>query len=151
MYSEKDILEINGRIRKTLSAFIPTLIVLIAVYVAALIIPVRWLVYAAGILICIAIVYGLVNCLIPQMRYRRFLLDMASGLSREMQGTIVEIAQKEDLQDGVRVLPVRIFLDAEQDERIVYLNASKADLFPQAGEKVALRCYGRHIREAMKG
>ncbi len=86
--------------------------------------------------------------LYPCIHYRTFLVDMASGLTREMQGTIVEISNNEDLQDGVRVLPVRILLDAEQDERIVYLNVSKQDLFPGEGTRVNLSCYGRHIKEA---
>ena len=77
-------------------------------------------------------------------------MEMEAGLSREMRGRIVEVSNKEDLQDGVRVLPVRIYLEDEQDERIVYLNASKKDMFPNEGENVILHCYGRHIRGVEK-
>ena len=59
------------------------------------------------------------------------------------------ITDQEDLQDGVRVLPVHIFLESEQDERIVYLDVSKADQFPAPGARVRLNCFGRHIKEAV--
>ena len=44
----------------------------------------------------------------------------------------------------------RLRLETAEDagaERIVYLNASKREGFPPAGTPVALRCFGRHIRE----
>lgn len=148
MYSERDIIDINSKIKKNFQMLVPMLILLIAAYVAALLMAAQWLVYAVGALICVVACYGVIACLAPNMRYRRFLLDMQEGLSREMKGRIVEISHKSDYQDGVRVLPVRIFLESEQDERIVYLNASKTEDFPAEGETVVLRCYGRHIREA---
>ena len=39
----------------------------------------------------------------------------------------------------------RIWLDSEDDERIIYLNVSKRDRFPGEGEWVRLRLYGRHV------
>ena len=150
MYSEKDLIEINGKIKKNIRVWAPILLVLAAVYAAALIIRIKWLVYAAAVLLCIAACYGILAYLIPNTRYRRFLMDMEEGLSREIRGRIVEISDQEDMQDGVRVLPVRIYLEDEQDERIVYLNASKKAMFPDAGENVILHCYGRHIRNAEK-
>lgn len=150
MYSEKDLIEINGKIKKNIRVWAPIIVVLAAIYAAALIFRVQWLAYAAAVLISIAACYGILAYLIPNTRYRRFLMDMEEGLSREMKGRIVEISNKEDLQDGVRVLPVRIYLEDEQDERIVYLNASKKDMFPGEGENVILHCYGRHIRNAEK-
>lgn len=147
MYSEKDLIEINGKIKKNVRVWAPILVVLAAVYVAALFLRVQWLAYAAAVLISIAACYGILAYLIPNTRYRRFLMDMEAGLSREMRGRIVEVSNKEDLQDGVRVLPVRIQLADEDDERIVYLNVSKAEGFPAAGTDVKLSCYGRHIKE----
>ena len=66
-----------------------------------------------------------------------------------MHGTIVSVSDTPEEQDGAMVLPVHLLLTEEQDERIVYLNASKADLFPKTGTEVLLRCCGRHIREAI--
>ena len=146
LYSERDMIEINRRIRGDLLALIPVLAALAAVYVYALAAGVQWLAMAAGPLIFVAACYGFLACLWPNLRYRRFLLDMDQGLSREMRGSVVDIAGTAELQDGAMVLPVRIFLDDAGDERIVYLNASKREGFPGPGTPVALRCYGRHIR-----
>lgn len=147
MYSEKDIIDINIKIKKNFQILVPMLLLLIVAYVAALLMAAQGMVYVVGALICVVTCYGIIACFAPNMRYRRFLLDMQEGLSREMKGRIVEISHKSDYQDGVRVLPVRIFLESEQDERIVYLNVSKTEGFPAEGETVVLRCYGRHIRE----
>jgi len=86
----------------------------------------------------------------PCVRYMVFLRDMADGIGRELTGSVVEISAQEELQDGVRVLPVRFFLDSEQDERIVYLNATKTEHFPKAGEQLTLKCFGRHIKEIVR-
>ena len=147
MYSEKDFTDIQSRIRKVLIVLLPLLAVILAAYVYALANRVAWLAYAAGVLLFIAGCYGIVDWLWPNVRYKGFLQDMQSGLSREMRGTVVEIAGQAELQDGAQVLPVRILLADEDDERIVYLNASKAADFPGPGTPVALKCYGRHIKE----
>ena len=81
------------------------------------------------------------------MRYRLFLRDMRNGLTREMRGTILSVASEAEMQDGARVLPVHLMLTEEQDERIVYLNASKAADFPKPGAEVLVKLYGRHIRQ----
>ena len=83
----------------------------------------------------------------PCIRYMFFLNDMEKGIGRELKGCVVEISAQEEMQDGVRVLPVRFFLEGEEDERIVYLNATKTEFFPKAGDKVTLKCFGRHIKE----
>ena len=147
MYSEKDSNEIQSRIRKVLFVLVPVLAAILAAYVVALAKRVPWLAYTAGILLFVAGCYGIVDWLWPNLRYRSFLRDMENGLSREMRGSVVAIAEQPELQDGARVLPVRILLADEDDERIVYLNASKAADFPAPGANVALKCYGRHIRE----
>ena len=149
LYSERDMIEINRRIRGNLLALIPVLAALAAVYVYALAAGVQWLAMAAGPLIFVAACYGFLACLWPNLRYRRFLLDMDQGLSREMRGSVVDIAGTAELQDGAMVLPVRIFLDDAGDERIVYLNASKRAMMPQPGVAVTLRCFGRHIRSVV--
>ena len=118
-----------------------------AAYVASMVVRTQAGAMVAAVLIVATVCFGCGMYLYPCIRYRCFLVDMEEGLSREMAGTIVEVAQEEDLQDGVRVLPVRILLDEEQDERIVYLNASKAEGFPPSGTKVKLNCFGRHIKE----
>ena len=146
MYSQEDVQVISGKIRKNLLVLIPVVAAILIGYVAALAARVQWLAMLLGPALFVAVCYGLCAYIIPNVRYRNFLNDMQKGLSRQMRGTVVEIAQTAEPQDGAMVLPVRLLLTEEQDERIVYLNASKADRFPKPGTEVALQLYGRHIR-----
>ena len=149
MYTQQDMIEITRRLKKygAITGVIEA--IMIAGYVLGLVKRWQAMVMVFGGLIFCALCYMFVMYLLPCIRYRNFLRDMNTGLGREIEGTIVEISGNEDLQDGVRVLPVRILLKSEDDERIVYLNASKADLFPKEGVDVRLSCYGRHIKEVL--
>lgn len=147
MYSENDIKDINHRIKVNLRVLLPILAIMLAGYIVALVMAVEWLVMTLGGMLFVVACYGVLAYLRPNMRYRRFLLDMNEGLTRNLEGSIVAVSEQEDLQDGVRVLPVHIMLAEEQDERIIYLNASKAEAFPKPGTAVDVHCYGRHIRE----
>lgn len=149
MYTENDMKEIVRRIKKYLAIWIPILAALLVGYVLGL--KNRWEIWVMvdGALIFSVIVFAWIMFLYPSIRYRGFLRDMNKGLAREVSGTVLEISEQEDLQDGVRVLPVRIQLDKEDDERIIYLNASKKELFPGEGSKVRLNCFGRHIKEVI--
>ena len=169
MYTEQDLNVINARIRKNWLVLGPILAALLAGYIYALSAGIEWLAMVLGALLFVAACYGLLAYLIPNMRYRGFLLDMEAGLSRDVRWTIVEISGTPELQDGAMVLPVRVLLDSDepaaaigasaqsrrlgleeekdtQGERIVYLNASKRDQFPKAGAEVLLHCYGRHVK-----
>lgn len=149
MYTQQDMNEIIQRLKKYWSITGVIEAIILAFYVLGMI--KRWeiAVMVSGALFFIVICYMFVMYLLPCIRYQGFLRDMNSGLGREIEGTIVEISANEDLQDGVRVLPVRILLKKEDDERIVYLNASKKELFPKEGAEVRLNCYGRHIKEVV--
>lgn len=169
MYSEQDFNEINGKIRKNWLALGPVLAALLAAYVYGFVARIKWLAMTAGPLLFVAACFGVLAWLWPNGRYKRFLEDMESGLSREVRGTIVEIGETAELQDGARVLPVRVKLEPDEarasleasvasrrlslesredteDERIVYLNASKREGFPEEGSAVRLDCFGRHIK-----
>ena len=170
MYTEQDLNVINACIRKNWLVLGPILAALLAGYIYALSAGIEWLAMVLGALLFVAACYGLLAYLIPNMRYRGFLLDMEAGLSRDVRGTIVEISGTAELQDGAMVLPVRVKLDPDQlessmpvgtveskrlglesnedteDERIVYLNTSKRAMLPGPGTEVVLHCYGRHIK-----
>ena len=175
MYSERDMAEINGKIRKSCLALGPVLAALAAAYVYALSARVKWLAMVAGPLLFVAACFGFLFFLWPNLRYRGFLRDMQQGLSRDVKGTIVSISEDAQLQDGAMVLPVRVRLDPDadaaeakqtsalaerlrletdddtRDERIVYLNASKRAGFPGPGARVTLHCFGRHIMRVESG
>lgn len=146
MYTERDMIEINARIRRNWLVLAPVLAALAAVFAVGLARRVEWLAMAGAGLLAAALCFGITFFLLPNGRYRAFLTDMQDGLSREMTGRVVSVAEKPEMQDGARVLPVHILLAEEQDERIVYLNASKADRFPPVGTDVRLSLYGRHIK-----
>lgn len=147
MYTQQDRDQAKNRIRKYCVIMAVIEAVLIALYVVC--IKQRWQValIADGCAMFAVICFMWLMFIWPCIRYNGFLRDMSEGIGRKLEGSIVEISQQEDLQDGVRVLPVRIFLKEEQDERIVYLNATKAENFPKAGAEVRLNCFGRHIKE----
>ena len=147
MYSERDVIEIKRRIGRNLAVLIPVAAAILAAYVYALRERVEWLAMLMGATLFVAVCYGLIAYLIPNIRYRLFLRDMQTGLTREMRGTILSVSDQAEDQDGARVLPVHMQLSEDGDERIVYLNAAKADGFPAPGAEVLLRLYGRHIRE----
>lgn len=171
MYTERDMAVINGRIRKNWLVLTPILAAILAAFIYALHAGIRWLAMVMGPLLFVAACYGLLAYLLPNLRYRGFLEDLEKGLSRDVRGTIVEISDQETYQDGARVLPVRVRLAPDEadgrtfthastlserlrleqeedtgDERIVYLNVSKRDIFPNPGEAVLLHCFGRHIK-----
>ena len=147
MYTEQDRIQIRQRITK----YSLITAVIFAAQIALLVVGLkqRWEIGIAVIACSMfaVICFMWLMFLWPCIRYSIFLKDMSEGLGREVVGSVVEVSQQEDVQDGVRVLPVRIFLESEQDERIVYLNSSKAEGFPKPGEKVRLKCFGRHIKE----
>ena len=170
MYSERDMLEINGRIRRGWLVLTPVLAVFAAAFVFALAKRNHTLALVAAPLLIVAFIYGFVAHLWPNLRYRRFLQDMENGLSRDVRGVIVNVSDEAELQDGAMVLPVRVQLteveggaqngasalseriqkleagEDTREERIVYLNASKRDRLPSVGATVTLHCFGRHIR-----
>lgn len=149
MYSERDTLEINRRIRRCRTALLPVLLAFLSLSVAGYIRRVRWLALGALALLAVSACFGIGFFLWPRLRYRAFLRDMSEGLSREMVGRVVSVAERAELQDGAMVLPVHILLTAEQDERIIYLNASKRDGMPPVGTEARFKLYGRHIREIL--
>ena len=151
MYSERDRAELGRTIRRCALQMAAALAALLALAVVGYARRLLWLALGAMALFAVTVCFGAIFRLSPCLRYRRFLTDMENGLSREMTGRVVAVADADELQDGARVLPVRIFVDQAQDERVVYLNVSKRALFPAEGTRVRLKLYGRHIREVAPG
>ena len=147
MYSEADFSAIRRRILRIRAALIPALLALAGLAVLSLVRRWKALAYLSAAGLAVAAVFGIAFYLIPCLRYLRFLNDLKAGLSRKMTGTVVSVAGESEIQDGARVLPVHLLLDDPQDERIIYLNASKRDLFPGPGARVTVTLCGRHIRE----
>lgn len=148
MYSEQDERIIRQRITKYSVIMGVGMAILLAAFIVGLNVRSRALVMAAGVALFAYACFMWGMLVYPCVKYRRFLADMKDGLTKEIDCTILEIVNKEEMQDGVRVLPVHVFLDDEQDERILYANVSKLDQMPGKGAKAHLGCFGRHIKEA---
>ena len=147
MYTEQDFLDIRRRISRYGVALTAVLAALIAVFCVSLIRRFQAGVMISAALLAVAAVFGLGFFIIPCQRYLKFLTDLRDGLSREMAGTVVSVAEAAEPQDGALVLPVHLLLRDEDDERIIYLNASKRELFPGPGAQVRVKLCGRHIRD----
>lgn len=147
MYTENDKIQIRQSVVKYSCILAVMAIGLITLYVLGLKWGLQWVSQVTGAVLYGVICYMWLMYLWPCIRYWVFLKDMGKGLSREVTGRVVEVSGEEELQDGVRVYPVRILLDVEEDERIVYLNVSKSAGFPASGARVRLNCFGRHIKE----
>ncbi len=148
MYSEQDGKIIRQRIKKYSVIMGVGMAALLAAFIVGLNVRSKALVMVAGVALFVYACFMWVMLIYPCVKYNRFLADMRDGLTKEIDCTILEIADKEETQDGVRVLPVHVFLDDEQDERILYVNVSKLDQLPKEGAKAHLGCFGRHIKEA---
>ena len=150
MYSEQDSKEIRLRIRKYAIITVIGALILLGASITGMTVNVRSkaLTMGASIALYVYICYMVVMYIYPCAKYNGFLNDMKVGLTKEVDCTILEISDKEELQDGVRVRPVRVFLEDEQDERILYINVSKLDQMPAVGAKTHFGCFGRHIKEA---
>lgn len=149
MYSDKDIADISRRITRYRLTLLPVLAALAALAVLGYVRRVQWLAMGGLAVLAAAACFGLIYFLLPCLRYRAFLTDMQTGLSREMVGSVVSVSEEVEPQDGARVHQVHILLTEEQDERIVYLNDAKRDMMPPVGAEARFRLYGRHIREIL--
>lgn len=168
MYTQRDLQQVNAALRREWFILGPVLLVLAGAYVYALAARVRWLAMVCGSLLFVVLCYGLLARIRPLMRYRRFLRDLEQGLTRQVRGTVLQIGERAELQDGAMVLPVRLLLAegepsvrreslaAERlnartgtddgNERILYINYSKRQAMPRVGQRATFTCFGRHIR-----
>ena len=150
MYSEQDKIEISKRLKKYVTIMIVGLLVCLAVSVVGMLHSVRSLplTMLGGVGLFVFACFMWMMFVYPNIKYGGYLKDMDQGLTKNMDCTVLEIDEKEELQDGVRVYPVHVFLEDEQDERILYIDVSKMDQMPKKGEKAHFGCFGRHIKEA---
>ena len=150
MYTQTDVTQAKQSIRKDIIVAIPLIAATVALYVYGIQAGIRWVVFVAGALFFIVCCFLWSMYFWPHIRYYRFLHDINTGLSREMHGKLERIGEENELQDGVWVRSVYVFLEEEQDERILYINIDKMGELPAVGMPLNVRCYGRHIRAVEK-
>ena len=118
--------------------------VLLAAYVAGIALGRRWMMLAALLLGFIAALFLGDLCLLPALRYRRFLRELETGLRRSVMCTVDFLKPEAELQDGARVREMQVRLD-DGDSRIFYVNVDHAGQIPGPGAQIELESYGRHV------
>ena len=119
-------------------------LVLLAAYVAGIALGRRWMMLAALLLGFIAALFLGDLCLLPALRYRKFLRELETGLRRSAICTVDFLKEEAEMQDGVRVREMQVRL-GDGDSRIFYVNADHADQVPEPGAQIELESYGRHV------
>ena len=119
-------------------------LVLLAAYIAGIALGWRWAMLAALLLAFVAALFLGDLCLLPALRYRRFLQELDSGLRRRTVCTVESLKEEAGMQDGARVRELKVRLD-DGDSRIFYVNADHADQIPEPGAEIELESCGRHV------
>ena len=117
---------------------------LLAAYVVGIALGRRWMMLAALLLGFIAALFLGDLCLLPALRYRKFLRELETGLRRSAICTVDFLKEEAEMQDGVRVREMQVRL-GDGDSRIFYVNADHADQVPEPGAQIELESYGRHV------
>ena len=120
-------------------------LVLLAAYVAGILLGWRWAMLAALLLAFVAALFLGDLCLLPALRYRKFLRDLDRGLRRSAICTVDSLKEEAVMQDGARVRELQVRLSADGDSRIFYVNADHADQIPEPGAEIELESCGRHV------
>lgn len=119
-------------------------LVLLAAYVAGIALGRRWMMLAA-LLLAFAVALFLGDlCLLPALRYRKFLRELETGLRRSAICTVDSLKPEAEMQDGARVREMQVRL-SDGDSRIFYVNVDHADQVPEPGAQIELESYGRHV------
>ena len=117
---------------------------LLAAYVAGIALGRRWAMLAALLLGFIVAVFLGDLCLLPALRYRRFLRELDEGLRRRAICTVDGLKDEIETRDGARVRKLQVRL-SDGDSRIFYVNADCAARIPEPGARIELESCGRHV------
>ena len=119
-------------------------LVLLAAYVAGILLGWRWAMLAALLLAFVVALFLGDLCLLPALRYRKFLRELDRGLRRSVTCTVASLKEEAGIQDGARVRELQVRLD-DGDSRIFYVNADHAGQIPEEGTEIELESCGRHV------
>ena len=148
MYDQKDFEANMKQLRRELLVFgLISVPFLIAIGVSFAV-RIEWLTSALSILYG-AIAIFLYNLRIaPVTAYRRYLRDIASGLKRESQGTLVSLERAEAFKEGVRFYTLLVNIDPKLDpegERLFYFDVCKPLPEVREGDQVHVLSHGNYV------
>ena len=118
---------------------------LLVAYVAGIALGWRWAMLAALLLAFVVALFLGEMCLLPALRYRKFLRELDTGLRRSVVCTVDSLKEEAGIQDGARVRELQVRLNADGDSRIFYVNADHASQIPEPGAQIELESCGRHV------
>ena len=144
LYTEGDRTRAERLVRKWTLILGGGELVLLAAYVAEIALGRRWMMLAVLLLAFVVALFLGEMCLLPTLRYRKFLRELETGLRRSAICTVDCLKEEAELQDGARVREMQVRL-SDGDSRIFYVNVDHADQVPEPGAQIELESYGRHV------
>lgn len=84
----------------------------------------------------------------PLLSYRRYLREIKGGLSRDVQGVVIQFDEGPTFRDGLNFYAMIVNIgdvDNPEDERLLYWDAHLPRPQIQAGDRVRARAHGNDI------
>lgn len=128
LYTQRDTEENRSRVKREGVKMVLCALPFVAMAVAGFILRNELLCAAGCILLSAMLIFTTDLCLMPVVRYGRFLRDIHNGLQRTTVGTLVRLGEDEVYEDGVYFseLMINIYENmSEEGERRFLLDRSK--------------------------
>ncbi|MBR5287546.1 MAG: hypothetical protein IKU34_03010 [Clostridia bacterium] len=148
MYSEKDAMINGGQIRKEAVKILLCMLPFLAAAVAAFIVRLEPVCIAATIAAGSVMLFLWDLRLGPLFRYKAFLREIQSGLTRETVGALVRVSPDPVYQDGVysHEMIINIYEDmSEEGERRFLLDCTKSFDEKMMGQDVVIISHGSYV------
>jgi len=152
IYREEDRIFAEKKVRQAKILLAICLAVPLAFFVTAL--CVRWekvCIISGGAMFFVGYFVGDMR-LRPAWRFRRFLREIATGLSTQRTFVLNHAETQPRHEDGVQVLELQVALDDPKAadsklgaDRILYMRADRMPDWVKEGGAYSCACYGRHI------
>lgn len=110
--------------------------------------PSQLMVIAVTIVWGVALIFWWGMKMTPLLGYRRYLKEIASGLTRDVRGIVIDVDPDTSFRDGVysygTIVNIGDLTDPE-DERRLYWDAQLGSPPYENGQRIALRAHGNDI------
>lgn len=159
MYNQDSIDEIKSAYEKFIRYFVIGTVIFVAILVLVCINwgtatePRRVSVYygyVAGVIYAVAAVFSWQMIGMRISKYNRFVVDIVTGLDHSISGVIQSIGQSPVSDNDLEYYPLEIDTDEDEENRIIYLDATKDISQLTVGQKVELLIHNRYIKDILK-
>ncbi|NLG24555.1 MAG: hypothetical protein GX558_04320 [Clostridiales bacterium] len=146
MYTQQDYDRAGAQLKRRIVIAAIVLAIGLAALIAALIVRNRIVTIAAAVLTG-WVLYGYISLkLVPHYHYRKYLMDIRQGRSRDSEGWFVSASDETRRVDGVSVHDVIVRVgDGEEDERLFYWDDDKPMPAIPSGQRVHIHSFGNFI------